>query len=625
MSDIIHLLPDSVANQIAAGEVVQRPASVIKELVENAVDAGSQHIDIYVVDAGKTLIQVVDDGKGMSETDARMAFERHATSKITKASDVYALHTMGFRGEALPSIAAVSNVILRTRQVDKQLGTKIQIQGDKLITQETDMCPVGANFSVTNLFFNVPARRAGLCNEKTELNNIVQEFERMALVNPSISFTFSNNGAEVYNLPASNILQRITNIFGKKLNCQLLPVEVDTSICRISGYVGRPDSARKKGARQFFFVNGRFMRNGYFHKAVCEAFADLVPEGEQTSYFLYFDVDPAAIDVNIHPQKTEIEFQNKQAIWQILISAIRESLGKFNAVPIIDFDTEGVPGDIPVYQERAERQHAPEVDYDKSFNPFASPSAMAASTPRATAGLTGQPSSVTSVGHLDSMAPSVGYRYMDNVQPDEEPIASQQELYANETLQEMEKSCEYYQYRGQYIMTAVRSGLMLIDQHRAHIRVLYNKYRAVMDGQTTATQGLLFPEVLQLSASDAVLLESIMDDLHNLGFELSPLGGGSFSVLGIPASMGGVDPLSLLTDIIDSVRDTGKSVHEDVQHRLAFAMARHAALPVGEVLTKQQMESLVGDLFATDSPSFTPDGKTVLTIMPQTNIDKLFN
>ena len=626
MPDIIHVLPDSVANQIAAGEVVQRPASVIKELVENAVDAGAQHIDIYVVDSGKTLIQVVDDGKGMSETDARMAFERHATSKIKQASDVYALHTMGFRGEAVPSIAAVSNVVLRTRQAGNQLGTRIQIEGDRFIGQEVDMCPVGANFSVTNLFFNVPARRAGLCNERTELTNIMQEFERMALVNPGLSFTFHNNGSEVYNLPGSNTLQRIAGIFGKKMNAQLLPVEVDVTICRISGFVGRPDTARKKGAHQFLFVNGRFMKNPYFHKAVCEAFEGLVPDGEQVSYFLYFTVDPGSIDVNISPSKTTIEFHNKSAIWQILVSAIKETLGKFNAVPMIDFDVVGSPDDIPVYQESNVRQEPPKISFDESFNPFSSPQSLSSSSletavPRSSAALT----RVSPVGDLTSGYSAPTYQQMKDMLPDNEEVeVLQPTLYGQESLQEMEKSADCYQYRGQYIITAVRSGLMIIDQHRAHIRVLYNRYREIMNGQTTASQGLLFPEILSLSASDAVLVEEVMEDLHSLGFDLSPLGGGNFSVLGIPASLGGADPLSLLTDIVASIRDTGKTAKEDVQHRLALATARHSALSVGEVLGKQQMENLMNDLFATDNPSLTPDGKTVLTILPQDHIDKLF-
>lgn len=617
MADIIHLLPDTVANQIAAGEVVQQSSSVLKELVENAVDAGATHVDIYVIDNGKTLIQVVDNGKGMSETDARMAFERHATSKITKAEDVFALHTMGFRGEAVPSIAAVAHVTLRTRQQDQKLGTKIRIEGGDLVSQEHDMCPVGTSFSVSNLFFNIPARRAHLLNHTAaEYRNFISEFERMALVNPSVSFTLYNNDALVYDLPESSVLQRITNIFGKKVYSRLLPVSVETTICNISGYVGRPDMARKKSAPQFFFVNGRYMRHPYFHKAVCEAFENLIPEGEQVPYFLYFQVDPSTIDVNIHPTKTEIAFQNKQYIWQFIMSGIKESLGKFNAIPVIDFDIEASPNDIPVYNPETKKQSAePTVGYDESFNPFKSSQAMASATPR--------PSAFPTPSRATFPESVVRYQEMPDFQPDEEP-AVQATLPGISSPQEMEMSSEFYQYRGQYIMTAVRNGLMIIDQHRAHVRVLYNRYRATMDGQAAASQGLLFPEIIQFSASDAVLMEAIMADLQHLGFDLSPLGGGSFSILGVPASLSDGEPVQLLTEIVESVRDTGKTAREDMQHRLALAMARRASLQVGEVLSKQEMESLVTDLFATDSPSYAPDGRTVLSVLPQDNIDKLF-
>ena len=336
--DIIHLLPDSVANQIAAGEVVQRPSSVVKELMENSVDAGATSIDVLIVDAGRTSIQVIDDGKGMSETDARLAFERHATSKIQKAEDLFSLHTMGFRGEALPSIAAVAQVQLKTRIAANDLGTDLTIEGSRVIMQEPCSCPVGTNIEVRNLFYNVPARRKFLKSNQTELSNIMQDFERIALVNPTVSFSLTHNGSLVVRLPAANLRQRIVGVFEKKLNEQLLAVDVDTTLAHITGFVGRPESARKKGAHQFFFVNGRFMRHPYFHKAVMEAFAHLIPEGEQVPYFIYFNVAPENIDVNIHPTKTEIKFENDSAIWQILQAAIRDTLGRFNAVPTIEFD-----------------------------------------------------------------------------------------------------------------------------------------------------------------------------------------------------------------------------------------------------------------------------------------------
>ena len=372
MSDIIHLLPDSVANQIAAGEVIQRPASVIKELVENAIDAEAKEVHVLVTDAGKTSIQVIDDGKGMSETDARLAFERHATSKIREASDLFALRTMGFRGEALASIAAVAEVELKTRLADEELGTRLVIAGSKVESQEAVSCPKGSNFSVKNLFFNVPARRKFLKANSTELSNILAEFERIVLVHPDVAFYLYSNDSELFNLPVMPLRQRIMAVFGKKLNQQLLSVEVDTTLVRISGYVAKPETARKKGAHQYFFVNGRYMRHPYFHKAVMDAFEHLIPVGEQISYFIYFEVDPANIDVNIHPTKTEIKFENEQAIWQILSAAVKESLGKFSAVPSIDFDTDGLP-DIPAF-EQVRPVEPPQVHYNADFNPFKSSS-----------------------------------------------------------------------------------------------------------------------------------------------------------------------------------------------------------------------------------------------------------
>ena len=372
MSDIIHLLPDAVANQIAAGEVIQRPASVIKELVENSIDAGATHIQVLVMDAGRTSIQVIDDGKGMSETDARLAFERHATSKIREAADLFSLQTMGFRGEALASIAAVAEVELKTRLATEELGTHIVLSGSKLVSQEFTSCPVGSNFLVRNLFFNVPARRKFLKSNATELSNILTEFERIVLVNPSVSFQLYSNETELYHLPDSTILQRISSVFGKKTGEQLIPISVDTSLISIEGFIGKPEAARKKGSHQYFFVNGRYMRHPYFHKAVMEAYEHLIPVGEQVSYFIYLQVEPSHIDVNIHPTKTEIKFENENSIWQILSAAVKEGLGKFSAVPTIDFDTEGKPDDLPVFNDRNGHFTPPQVHYKEDYNPFAS-------------------------------------------------------------------------------------------------------------------------------------------------------------------------------------------------------------------------------------------------------------
>ena len=599
--DIIHLLPDSVANQIAAGEVVQRPASVIKELMENAVDAGASTIDVLVQDAGRTSIQVIDDGKGMSETDARMAFERHATSKIAKAEDLFTLRTMGFRGEALPSIAAVAQVKLTTRTVEQDLGVKLCLEGSRVVSQEVCSCPVGANFEVCNLFFNVPARRKFLKSNQTELNNIIQDFERIALVNPSVAFTLSSNGNQLMQLPAGSSLQRIVGVFGKKLGEQLLPIQVDTSLVKISGFVGKPESARKKNSSQFLFVNGRFMRHPRFHYAVMEAFSHLIPEGDQIPYFISFQVDPSNIDVNIHPTKTEIKFENEQEIWSIIVAAVRDALGKFNAVPTIDFDVEGRP-DIPTFQiGNVVAVKAPRVQVNSKFNPFNS--------------------------HNESRKPARQWEklYEQAAAQNNQEAQNVSNAQSPQSLfqEEMEMSTQHFQYKGQYILTAVQSGLMMVDQRRAHIRILYERYMKQMQEHNAATQGLLFPELLELSPSDAALLTGIIDDVRALGFDITSLGGSSFSIVGAPSEQ--ANPVAVVQEMVESVKQQDGGHADALHHQLALVLARHNAIEVGEVLSSVQMETLIGDLFQCDNPNLSPNGKTILTILQQETIDKMFN
>ena len=610
--DIIHLLPDSVANQIAAGEVVQRPASVIKELMENAVDAGASVIDVLVRDAGRTSIQVIDDGKGMTETDARMAFERHATSKIAKAEDLFTLRTMGFRGEALPSIAAVAQVKLTTRTAEQDVGVQLYLEGSHVVSQEVCSCPVGANFEVSNLFFNVPARRKFLKSNQTELNNIIQDFERIALVNPSVAFTLSSNGNQLMQLPAGGSLQRIVGIFGKRLGEQLLSVQVETSLVKISGFVGKPEAARKKGAAQYLFVNGRFMRHPRFHYAVMEAFNHLIPEGDQVPYFIFFQVDPANIDVNIHPTKTEIKFENEQEIWSIIVAAVRDALGKFNAVPTIDFDVEGRP-DIPTYQAgNLSGVKAPRVQYNTSFNPFSSHSE------------TRKP-----IRQWEKLFEGAGGKeqgareYMGNLStqdypPAPCPLPPAPSLFSEEN----EISSQHFQYKGQYILTAVQSGLMMVDQRRAHIRILYERYMRQMQEHTAATQGLLFPELLELPPSDAALLTGILDDVRALGFDITPLGGSSFSIVGTPS--GQSNPVAVVQQMVESVKQQDGGHADALHHQLALVLARSNAIEVGEVLTPVQMETLIGDLFQCEIQNLSPSGKPILTILQQEQIDKMF-
>lgn len=607
MSDIIQLLPDSVANQIAAGEVIQRPASVVKELVENAVDAGAKHIDVVVVDAGRTSIQVIDDGKGMSETDARLAFERHATSKIKKAEDLFNLHTNGFRGEALASIVAVAQVVLKSRQVDDEIGTQLTMSGSRFEGQEPCACSVGSIFTVNNLFYNVPARRKFLKSNSTELNNILAAFERIVLVNPQICFTLHSNNTELVNVKVGNTRQRIIDVFGKRINQDLLPVNVDTSMCKISGFVGKPEAARKKGAHQFFFVNGRYMKHPYFNKAVMTAYDRLIPQGEQVPYFLYFDVEPNDIDVNIHPTKTEIKFENEQAIWQILMAAVKESIGVFNDVPTIDFDTEDKP-DIPIFNSQETISvAAPRVNVNPHYNPFKSNSS--------------QPHSVKTVDEQWEKLYQ-GLENQDEVQQEGSIFESDSENETSSSILD-EKSPSHYQYKGRYIMTAVKSGLMIIDQHRAHVRVLFEHYMQQLQQKKIQSQKVLFPEVVQFAASDEVILNSIMSEMSLMGFELDNLGGGSYAVNAIPTGMEGINPLRLVQNIVESAKEEGVSAMEEVQRNIALTLARNAAIPQGQVLNNVEMESLVNDLFACSNVNYTPDGKNVLCILKQQEIEHL--
>lgn len=595
MSDVVQLLPDSVANQIAAGEVIQRPASVVKELVENAVDAGAKTIRVLVVDAGRTSIQVLDDGKGMSETDARLAFERHATSKIRKADDLFALTTMGFRGEALPSVVAVSQVELRTRQEENEIGTCLRISGSKVESQEPVSCPVGSNFKVENLFYNVPARRKFLKSNATELNNILTAFERIVLVYPEIHFSLYSNGQEMLNLKGGTLRQRIVDVFGKRFNQDLLEVKVDTAVCKISGFVGKPESAKKKGAHDFFFVNGRFMKHAYFHKAVIQAFDRLVPVGMQVPYFIYFEVAPGDIDVNIHPTKTEIKFENEQTIWQILMAAVRDAIGRFCEIPQIDFDTEGKP-EFPTFNPITQRVDIPQPSYNPSYNPFKQhqPAERAKKV----------------IGGWEKL-----YDQLPE-QPQELPM--EMEMFEVE-----EKSPVHYQYKGKYIMTAVKSGLMIIDQYRADVRIRYERYMVQLESQSVNSQRMLFPEVVQFSASDAVVLEKVLPELQAMGFELTDLGQYSYGIQAIPAGLDGLNYVQLIQEMLSDTIEKGLGDLHDIHSSLALSLARHAAIPQGQILNNEEMENIVNELFACSNVNYTPDGKAILCILPQREIEQL--
>ena len=624
--DLIHLLPDSVANQIAAGEVIQRPASVVKELVENSVDAGASTIQVRLIDAGRTNIQVIDDGKGMSETDARMSFERHATSKIKDSADLFDLHTFGFRGEALASIAAVAQVELRTRCAEDELGTVIHIAGSKIDSQEVAMCPVGTNFQVKNLFFNVPARRKFLKSNQTELNNVMTELERVALVHPEIAFMFYHNDVELMNLPQATIRQRIQHLFGKKIGQELLTVEVDTTLVKISGCVGVPESARKKGTHSFFFVNGRYMRHPYFHKAVMEPYTHLIPATDQVPYFLYFTVDPSRIDVNIHPTKTEIKFEDEQAIWQILMASVREVLGRSNMVPSIDFDVADCP-DIPMLPIGS-TPLPPSPSVNGSFNPFKQQDALKYQRPsfnwedlyKGTEG-----STIGREVRFNETSPADDMQYGDTSAWETQKNVSEAGMLFESLAVLAESNTDYYQYKGRYIVTSMKSGLMMVDQHRAHTRVLYQRYLAQLSEQGCASQGLLFPEMLTVSMSQSVVMNQLLDDFLHLGFDISNMGGGSYAIQTIPVGIEGIDPIKLVSDMLNDAIEKGNVKKDEIHQALALTMARSAAIVVGQVLSVNEMSALIDELFACEVPAYTPSGKKTFVIVEDDELFTRFN
>ena len=633
MSDIIHLLPDSVANQIAAGEVIQRPASVIKELVENAVDAGATTIQIVLKDAGRTLIQVIDNGKGMSPTDARLAFERHSTSKIRSADDLFTLRTMGFRGEALASIAAIAQVELRTRRSEDEVGTCVRMSASQCEGQESVSTPVGSNFAVKNIFFNVPARRKFLKSNQVELSNILGEFERMALINTQVAFTLTHNDTELFNLPASNLRQRIVALFGKSLNQQLLALDTETSLVKISGYVGRPESARKRGALQYFFVNGRYMRHPYFHKAVTICYEHLVPVGEMPNYFINLTVEPETIDVNIHPTKSEIKFENEQPIWQILSASVKEALGKYSAAPTIDFDMDDAP-EIPI-SKPGSHVAPPTVQIDKSYNPFrpgGGGGGAAAkrpqydwqqlyssfnNSPREEEPL--RPDAGEEVPSKADFSGDYVSKLSDDTPVENNTIFPEFESKLNQSGRPV------LQLKGRYITVPTPDGLMVVDQHRAHGVVLFERFMTGISSREMASQRILFPEMMQLTVSQAAVLRSIWNELTALGFDLADMGQNSYSVNAVPAGVEGVDACDLIGQMIATASEKEHDAKASLQWRIAWTLAEAAAVPVGQTLSKEEMSTLVDDLLALKTPAYTPAGKSVFVVISYDELQKRFN
>lgn len=620
MSDVIKLLPDSVANQIAAGEVIQRPASVVKELVENAVDAGATSIQVIIKDAGRTLIQVVDNGCGMSATDARLAFERHSTSKITQAADLFSLHTMGFRGEALASIAAIAQVDLRTMRRGDMIGTRLIISGSKVESQTPEACVPGSNMMVKNLFFNVPARRKFLKKDSVELSNIIHEFERLALVNISVELTLIHNDEILFKLLGGSLKQRIVDLFGKGLDKQLIPVETETTIVKLNGFVGLPENARRRNTLQYFFVNGRNMRHPYFHKAVMQCYENLISTEVQPNYFLNFTVEPSTIDVNIHPTKNEIKFENESAIWQIMVAAINEALGKYNVVPAIDFDAVDMP-DIPVFNPNINAQH--DVELDVNYNPFAdsgsrSPQYNGLHSRNAVNALNkdwqklydgfhqGGDVHIGSKMNVDTIVPEfTKTTIFDDVPTD----------VATTTLQ----------LKNKYILSPVKSGLMIIDQHRAHVKILYEQYIELAESGELTSQQSMFPEILNLSPSQNVIMEDIINDIGSLGFELSYLGDCAWSINGIPSVLNNCNPVDVVQRLIEETSSGIEDLKKSIVEKVALSMANVSAVKSGQSMSQLEMEQLINDLFKLSAPNYTPDGLPIISIIPIEDILKLFD
>ena len=636
MSDIIKLLPDSVANQIAAGEVIQRPASVIKELVENAIDAGATSIQIVLKDAGRTLIQVIDNGKGMSDTDARLAFERHSTSKISKAEDLFSLQTMGFRGEALASIAAIAQVELRTRAKGAQLGTKIMINASKCESQEPDMCPEGSNFMIKNIFFNVPARRKFLKSNQVELSNIIKEYEKLALVNHHVDFSLSNNDKLLNKFSGGSFKQRIASLWGAKVDQQLVPLNTDTSLVRITGFVSKPEGARKRNFLQFLFVNGRFMRHPYFHKAIISSYSELIPDDEQPNYFLNFSVDSESIDVNIHPTKTEIKFENELPIWQILAAAVKESLGRFSAVPQIDFDTIDAP-EIPAFNDHTVVT-APEDGVDPTYNPFKPQSKSSAG-----GGSSYHPQSAGNFdGYSSNPLPDWEKLYQNFEKGKQEGIASITEQDVEDSFSDIGEvepvnngvqaeiitpdmsSAMCMQMKGRYILSPIKSGLMIVDQHRAHVRVLFEQYIKQLDATTISSQRVLFPEVLQLTTSQNIILKELEPEMEKIGFNLAQLSGNDWSINAVRAGMENVNIKDTILQVIDEVSMGGTSITTKVYESIALRVAKSAAIPYGKTMLQEEMDTLLSKLLCLPNPNYTPDGKTIISVLSNDQLEKMF-
>lgn len=627
MPDIIQLLPDSIANQIAAGEVIQRPASVVKELLENAIDAGADEVNLIIKDAGKTLIQIIDNGKGMSETDVRMSIERHATSKIASASDLFELKTMGFRGEALASIASIAHLDIRTKQTDGELGTLLQIEGSDVVNQEAVTCKKGTSMSVKNLFYNVPARRKFLKSDNVEMRHIIDEFERVAIPNPHIKLTFHHNNNEIFHLEKGTFRQRIVQVFGKRYNEKLVPIEEETDIVKISGFIGKPETAKKTRGEQFFFVNHRFIKSAYLNHAIQEALEDLIPRDVYPSYFLMLDVNPSFIDVNIHPTKTEIKFEDERAIYAILRSSVRQGIGKNNVAPSLDFEQE-TSFNVPLHPTGPIQM--PEIKVNPNYNPFDSDNNSHKPT---NSGYSKQQLTPQQQHNRDNweklyqvnpeMADSV--KQVFNPDSDDEQQSNHLIIPDHNQQEQPSSKSKAFQVHAKYIIAHIKSGLVMIHQSRAHERILYERYLVAIDEQKGYSQQQLFPQTVQLQAGDAELVKSISTDLQAAGVDIREFGAQTFVIQGLPDYATNQDPQTFIDGIVEHYKNNLQELRLEKREALARSLAKRSAIKTGKVLMPEEMENLIDELFACKNPYTTPSGRTIINTFTIDQLDNIFD
>jgi DNA mismatch repair protein MutL len=608
MTDIIHLLPDAVANQIAAGEVVQRPASAVKELLENSIDAGANKIQLVIKDAGKALIQIIDNGCGMSVTDARMCFERHATSKVKKAEDLFAIRTMGFRGEAMASIAAISQVEMKTRRHEDEIGTCISIEGAEVISQEPVATTAGTQIAIKNLFFNTPARRNFLKSNPVEMRHIIDEFQRVALAHPEVFFTLHHDGTEIFNLPKGNLKQRIVHLFGNNYNERLVPVEEETTIINLKGYIGKPAFAKKTRGEQFFFVNNRFIKDSYLNHAVSSAFEDLLPEDSFPLYVLFIEIDPSKIDVNVHPTKTEIKYLDEKSIYAILKSAVKRSIGRYNIAPTLDFDQETGFNNM-ISPLAIEDIVPPSINFNPNFNPFANETAVdkSPSYPRS----------------YEAKASTKNWGSLYEIT--QQPVVEQTAMYEDDAVLESAAK-QYMQLHNRYIVSQIKSGLMVIDQQMAHERILYERFQVHLEDRKGASQQSLFPQTITLSPNDFELAKSLLDDIKGLGFDVREFGKNTLVVEGIPVDLGtaNINETQLFEQLIEGYKNSQQELKLNKRDSLARSLAKNSAIKSGASLSQEEMNTLIDELFACKTPNFSLSGKPIIQTITLAELDKKF-